>query len=85
MHQFVYISPHLALIYIAVLFLTGSNLFSCLFVASCIAVLFAYRHPQVDKTSSDRVLDVGEFGPIAHRGAAEDAPENTLAAIREVD
>ena len=84
MHEFVYITPHLAFIYVAVLFVTGSNLFSCIFLASCIAALFAYRHPQVDKTTSNRVLDVGEFGPIAHRGAAEDAPENTLAAIREV-
>ena len=83
MQRFIYVFPHLVEVFIVLWALTGSNLLSCIITTGLLAILYVYRIPQIEKSVSDQVLD-GNLLPIAHRGAGDDAPENTLSAIREV-
>ena len=85
MGRFIYVLPHIIGVYVVLLALIGSTLIASILITGLVALLFAYRLPQVDETVAEKVLNGGSNGmPIAHRGAALDAPENTLAAIKEV-
>ncbi|KAM9304824.1 glycerophosphodiester phosphodiesterase 1 [Gastrophryne carolinensis] len=65
--------------------LTRSPPFSCLLVGSLYLLLLCYRFPPVPESRAQQVLRPrgSSVSAIAHRGGAHDAPENTLAAIRQ--
>ncbi|XP_006811826.1 glycerophosphodiester phosphodiesterase 1-like [Saccoglossus kowalevskii] len=48
-----------------------------------ILVVVGLRIPQLPRSATDPVLEPNRVLVIAHRGGGHDAPENTIAAIRE--
>lgn len=68
-----------------VLALSRSPALACLLTAGLYLVLHLFSLEPAAPQSAQRVLRPrGAAARIAHRGGAHDAPENTLAAIRQV-
>lgn len=79
----------LSAVFIVVLLGTRSALWSTVVTTSLYFFLVMFRFPQVPASRARQVLrpgkpTVGAVSVIAHRGGGYDAPENTIAAIREV-
>lgn len=69
----------------AVLALSRSPALACLLTAGLYLALHLFSLEPAAPQSAQRVLRPrGAAARIAHRGGAHDAPENTLAAIRQV-
>ncbi|XP_029106337.1 glycerophosphodiester phosphodiesterase 1 [Scleropages formosus] len=70
--------------FVLVLLGTRSALCSTALTASLYVFLLMFRYPQVPQSRARHVLRPrGAASVVAHRGGGHDAPENTLAAIRE--
>ncbi|XP_048848152.1 glycerophosphodiester phosphodiesterase 1-like isoform X2 [Brienomyrus brachyistius] len=77
-----------SVVFILALLASRSAVCSSLFTASLYVFLVIFRYPQVPADRAKQVLRPARLGSgsvsvVAHRGAGHDAPENTLAAIRE--
>ncbi|XP_037546083.1 glycerophosphodiester phosphodiesterase 1 [Nematolebias whitei] len=73
-------------VFVVVLLGTRSPTWSAVLTASVYLFLAMFRFPQVPSSRARQVLHPvgrGEVSVIAHRGGGHDAPENTMAAIRE--
>ncbi|KAG7460154.1 hypothetical protein MATL_G00218260 [Megalops atlanticus] len=75
-------------VFVLVLLGTRSAIWSSLFTASLYVFLVMFRYPQVPSFRARQVLrpstvSGGGIAVVAHRAGGDDAPENTLAAIRE--
>ncbi|XP_054067556.1 glycerophosphodiester phosphodiesterase 1 isoform X1 [Rissa tridactyla] len=74
----------LTVLLVAVLALSRSPALACLLTAGLYLVLHLFSLEPAPPQSAQRVLRPrGAAARIAHRGGAHDAPENTLAAIRQ--
>ncbi|XP_056662551.1 glycerophosphodiester phosphodiesterase 1 isoform X4 [Monodelphis domestica] len=72
-------------LFLVLLLLTRSPFNSCLFAFSFYLLLRFFSYEPVPSRRALQVLKPrGRISAIAHRGGGHDAPENTLAAIREV-
>ncbi|KAM4750270.1 glycerophosphodiester phosphodiesterase 1 isoform 2-T2 [Anableps anableps] len=74
-----------SLVFVLALLGTRSPLWSTAFTISLYLFLAMFRFPQLATSRARRVLYpvTGKVSAIAHRGGGHDAPENTIAAIRE--
>lgn len=78
-----------SLVFVVVLLGTRSPLWSSGLTATLYVFLLAFRFPQVPQSRARQVLRPAKatgsstVSAIAHRGGGHDAPENTMAAIRE--
>ena len=79
-----WVLPHFIFIYCFVLFFTTSHVLSAVVVGLLLALLVYFRIPAVDRDVANKMLQAEKVSIIAHRGAAKDAPENTIGAIRKV-
>ncbi|KAM6352332.1 glycerophosphodiester phosphodiesterase 1 isoform 2-T2 [Alca torda] len=74
----------LTVLLVAVLALSRSPALACLLTAGLYLVLHLFSLEPAPPQTAQRVLRPrGAAARIAHRGGAHDAPENTLAAIRQ--
>lgn len=75
-------------LFLLVLLATRSATGASLLTAFLYVFMVMFRFPPVPADQAGRVLRLGApsggVPVIAHRGGSHDAPENTLAAIREV-
>ncbi|XP_034441329.1 glycerophosphodiester phosphodiesterase 1 [Hippoglossus hippoglossus] len=74
-----------SVVFVLVLLGTRSPLWTTVLAASLYLVMAMFRFPQVPASRAQQVLHPGsgEVSAVAHRGGGHDAPENTIAAIRE--
>ncbi|CAL8355857.1 unnamed protein product [Boreogadus saida] len=77
-------------VFVLVLLGTRSPIWSCVIAVSMYSFLAIFKFPQVPDSRARQVLSpgkgatgLGRVSAIAHRGGGHDAPENTIAAIRE--
>lgn len=80
-----------SVVFVVVLLGTRNPLWTTVLTASLYLFLAMFRFPQVPSSRVRQVLhptkgtmDSVKVSVVAHRGGAHDAPENTIAAIREV-
>lgn len=80
-----------SVVFILVLLGTRSPLWTVAVTASFYLFMAVFRFPQVPVSRVRQVLyptkrgaGLGKVSAVAHRAGGHDAPENTLAAIREV-
>lgn len=80
-----------SLVFVVVLLGTRSPVWTTVLTASLYLFLAMFRFPQVATSRALQVLHPAsqaaatrQVSVVAHRGGGHDAPENTIAAIREV-
>lgn len=75
-----------SLVFVLVLLGTRSPLWSTALTTSLYLFVAMFRFPQLATSRARQVLNpaAGKASAVAHRGGGHDAPENTIAAIREV-
>ena len=83
--MFSYIFPHIFLAYAVIFAITGCHYLAVLIIGCFVAVLYCCKLPKSSVVDADEILRPHKVSTIAHRGAGHDAPENTLAAMREVN
>lgn len=64
--------------------ITGAALVSSFLAAGCVAVLLFFKIQSPNQANANAILQPHKISVIAHRGAGDDAPENTVNAIRKV-
>lgn len=80
---------YFSVVFLLVLLATRSAIWATLLTAFLYVFMVMFRFPPVPADRAARVLrprapSPGSVPVVAHRGGSHDAPENTLAAIREV-
>ena len=64
--------------------LSGITVFPSVVTIVIVGLLVYFKNPVPNQDDANDILQPFKVSVIAHRGAAIDAPENTIAAIREV-
>ncbi len=78
------ILSHVFLIYSFSFAITGIHMLAVALSVGFFVILVVAKVPKASQSDAEEVLQAHKTCIIAHRGAGHDAPENTLAAIREV-
>ena len=79
-----FLAPHIVGALVVISGLTNCCGISVIVVISGLIALWKLRFPQLSKERVDAVLEPGKPSIIAHKCAAGEAPENTIAGIKEV-